>query len=63
MTSGISPNWVAINDFIRENPTSEILKAPNFDCFKYVGSGSWPGDWHKEQHVIWEMDKKAGAKR
>ena len=63
VTSGISPNWVAINDFIRENPTSEILKAPDFGDFKYAGSGWWPGDWHKDQHVIWEIDRKDGAKR
>ena len=30
VTCGISPNWSAINDFIRKNPQSEILKAPNF---------------------------------
>ena len=49
------PNWTAINDFIEKNPKSEILKSPNFNDFKYVGSGSWPGDWHKNQYVIWQM--------
>ena len=34
---------------------SKILKAPNFNDFKYAGSGSWPGDWHKNQYVIWQM--------
>ena len=63
VTSGISPNWTAINDFIRKNPTSEILKAPDFGDFKYAGSGLWPGDWHNEQYVLWEMDKKDVDKR
>lgn len=55
VTCGISPNWTAINDFIEKNPKSKILKAPNFNDFKYAGSGSWPGDWHKNQYVIWQM--------
>ena len=52
---GILSNWTAINDFIKKNPKSKILKAPNFNDFKYAGSGSWPGDWHKNQYVIWQM--------
>ncbi len=57
VTCGCSPNWTAINDYIRENPKSEILKAPNFDDYKYAGSGSWSGDWHKEQYVLWEEEE------
>ncbi len=57
VTCGISPNWTAINDFIQKNPKSEILKAPNFNDFKYAGSGSWPGDWHRNQYVIWQMEE------
>ena len=63
VTSGTSPNWSALNDFIRENPKSSILKAPNFDDFKYAGSGSWSGDWHKEQYVVWENKDKGINKR
>ncbi len=51
------PNWIALNDFIEKNPKSEILKAPNFNDFKYAGSGSWPGDWHRNQYVIWQMEE------
>lgn len=58
VTSGLSPNWDAINEFIKENPESEILKAPNFNDFKYNGSGSWSGDWHKKQHIIWDSQKE-----
>ncbi len=56
VTCGISPNWDAINIFIRGNPQSEILKAPNFNDFKYNGSGSWPGDWHREQYEILKVE-------
>jgi len=58
VTCGISPNWTAINDYIRKNPESEILKAPDFNDFKYAGSGYWSGDWHKEQYVIWDNNSK-----
>jgi len=54
VTSGLSPNWEVINEYIKKNPKSSLLSAPNFDEFKYSGSGSWNGDWHKEQYVIWE---------
>jgi hypothetical protein len=57
VTCGISPNWDAVNDYIKANPKSEILKAPNFDDFKYNGSGSWSGDWHTSQHIIWQESK------
>ena len=57
VTCGVSPNWTAINDYIKKNPRSEILKAPNFDDFKYAGSGSWSGDWHKEQYEIYNGGK------
>ena len=63
VTSGLSPNWYAINCYIEQNKESEILKAPNFESYKYAGTGTWAGDWHKKQHVIWEMDKKEGDKR
>lgn len=52
---GLSPNWGAINDFIKQNPEGEILQAVNFDSYKYAGQGYWPGDWQKKQHVIWEQ--------
>jgi hypothetical protein len=58
VTCGISPNWDAINIFIRGNPKSEILKAPNFDDFKYNGSGSFAGDWHREQYEILKVEDK-----
>ena len=57
VTCGISPNWDAINGFIRKNPQSSILKAPDFSEFHYAGSsGRWPGDWHKEQYVIYNAE-------
>ncbi len=56
VTSGVSPNWAAINEFIKKNPQSEILKAPNFDNFKYAGSGSWSGDWHHQQYEILKVE-------
>ena len=58
VTCGISPNWTAISDYIKQNPKNEILKAPKFDEWKYAGSGSWPGDWHNSQYRIWELDKQ-----
>ena len=54
LNCGISPNWTAVNEYIKKNPQSSILKAPNFDDFKYAGSGTWSGDWHKGQWTIWE---------
>ncbi len=56
LNCGITPNWDAVNEYIKKNPESSILKAPNFDDFKYAGSGSWKGDWHKGQWTIWEED-------
>ena len=57
VTCGISPNWDTINDFIRKNPKSSILKAPDFSEFHYVGaSDRWQGDWHKEQYVIYNAE-------
>ena len=58
LNSGLSPNWSAVNKYIRANPQSPILKAPNFNDFKYAGSGSWAGDWHREQYTIWQLDEK-----
>ena len=57
LNCGISPNWTAVNENIKKNPQSSILKAPNFDDFKYTGSGSWSGDWHNAQWTIWEDDE------
>ena len=58
INSGTSPNWTAVNEYIRANPQSSILQAPDFDDFKYAGSGSWSGDWHNEQYTIWEADEQ-----
>ena len=55
---GISPNWSAVNEYIEANPQSSILSAPNFDDFKYAGSGSWSGDWHRNQFTIWTRDER-----
>ena len=30
--------------------------------FKYSGSGSWNGDWHKEQYVIWQNKEEKRTK-
>ncbi len=54
---GISPNWNAVNKYVETNPQSPILQAPDFDDFKYVGSGSWTGDWHRSQYTIWTLDE------
>ena len=56
VTCGCSPNWKAINDFIIKHPKSEILTAPDFDDFKYAGSGSWSGDWHEQQYEILNLE-------
>lgn len=56
VTCGCSPNWQAINDFIKKHPQSEILTAPDFDDFKYAGSGSWSGDWHEQQYEILNLE-------
>jgi len=58
VTCGTSPNWEALNSYIRANPESEILKAPNFDDFKYAGSGTWSGDWHSHQYILWQEHQK-----
>ncbi len=63
VTCGCSPNWLALNDFIEQNPQSKILKAPDFDDFKYAGSGSWSGDWHNSQYTIWSEDNQNGKER
>ena len=54
VTCGISPNWEGINNYIKENPKSPILKAVNFYEYAYNGSGYWNGDWHKDQYLIWK---------
>ena len=58
VTCGIAPNWDAINDFIKTNPKSEILEAPDLGEFQYAGSGTWPGDWHGEQYTVWSENKR-----
>lgn len=59
VTCGISPNWGGINEFLRQNPRMNTpLKAPNFDDWKYAGSGSWEGDWHEAQYIIWQAGKE-----
>ena len=62
INSGISPNWEGVNNYITKNPESTIMKAPNFDNYKYVGSGSWSGDWHKSQYTIWSRNKIEGER-
>ena len=50
-------------DYIKNNPKSEILKAPDFADFKYAGSGSWRGDWHREQYVVWQNNASKNETR
>jgi hypothetical protein len=57
VTCGVSPNWETINEFIRQNPRSKILKAPDFNNFAYAGSRKYPGDWHREQYEIYSKEK------
>ena len=56
VTCGLSPNWRALNEYIQKNPESILLDAPNFNDFKYIGTGSWKGDWFKSQYIIWCSD-------
>ena len=56
LNCGISTNWTAVNEYIKKNPESSIFKAPDFDDFKYAGSGTLSGDWHKGQWTIWEYE-------
>ena len=56
VTSGIAPNWGALDNFIMKNPASDILKAPNFEDFQYRGWGDHRGDWHRLQYEILNME-------
>ncbi len=64
VTCGVSPDhvdWEVINNYVKRNPKSKILKVPNLDEWSYAGglnlTTSWPGDWRKKQYKIWEPDK------
>ena len=57
INSGLSPNWSAVNDYITKNPKSTVLYAPDFNNYKYAGSGSWAGDWHRSQYTIWRRNE------
>ena len=63
VTCGVSPNWEALNAYIRSNPRTSVLKAPDFSNFQYNGKGDYSGDWHKEQYIVWENKAKEGNKR
>lgn len=54
VTCGVTLNLNAINDYIRENPDSLVLTAPNFSEFQYSGIGRWDGDWHEEQYILYK---------
>lgn len=63
--SGFSPNWKSLdstmlhtmNNMVRANPKGEKLSAPDFSEFAYLGGeGMWRGDWHEEQHEIWNIE-------
>ena len=56
VTCGLSPSWGAIDEFLMKNPISDILKAPNFDDFQYTGWYTWPGDWHRLQYEILNVE-------
>ena len=55
---GCSPNWTAINDFIKENPKGKILEAVDFSKYQYNGKGTYSGDWQKGQWIIWSKERK-----
>ena len=57
INSGLSPNWSAVNDYITKNSKSTVLYAPDFNNYKYAGSGSWAGDWHRSQYTIWQRNE------
>ena len=63
VTCGVSPNWEALNAYIRSNPRTSVLKAPDFSKFQYNGKGAYSGDWHKEQYIVWKNKAKEGNKR
>ncbi len=62
VTCGVSPNWSkgGLNQYIEREKSHHTLKAPNFNEYKYSGSGNWSGDWHGSQYVIYERE---GEKR
>lgn len=66
VTCGTSPSWASeidgINFHIKKNRKISNLPAPDFDSYKYAGSKSWKGDWHREQFVIYD-GKKRGNNR
>ena len=57
INSGLTQNWSAVNDYITKNPKSTVLYAPDFNNYKYAGSGSWAGDWHRSQYTIWRRNE------
>ena len=57
INSGLSPNWSGVNDYVSSNPKSQVLYAPDFNKYKYAGSGSWAGDWHRSQYTIWRRNE------
>ena len=55
--SGLSPNWSAVNGYITKNPKSTVLYAPDFNNYKYAGSGCWEGDGHRNKYTIWRRNE------
>ena len=61
---GVSPRTGnTMNDYIKNNPKGPTLQAVNFDRFRYVGSGSWSGDWFGNQYVLLDKTKEGKNER
>lgn len=63
---GVSPRndgFMPVNKYIRGNKRGELLEAVNFGEYKYNGDGEYPGDWHKEQYVVWAANEEGNNER
>ena len=56
---GLSATGKPTDKYIKQNlRAKKNLEAINFNDYKYNGSGSWSGDWFRDQYIIWADDKE-----
>lgn len=56
---GLSATGKPTDKYIKQNlRAKKNLEAVNFNDYKYNGSGSWSGDWFRDQYIIWADDKE-----
>ena len=56
---GLSGTGKRTDKYVKQNlRAKKNLEAVNFDEYKYNGSGSWRGDWFRDQYIIWADDKE-----